>query len=78
MLETRRCFYQLIVAILEKYGYQVITSADFKTLYVSRYPEHVSGVPFTELEKIFQAEDLDEYIDDIESVHVSSWKIKTI
>ena len=78
MLDARRCYYQLIVAILEKYGYEVTSCSDFKTLFVSRHPEQAKSIPFTDLELIFVAEELNEYIDDIEPVHIASWKIKTI
>lgn len=78
MLETRRCYYQLIVAILEKYGYEVTTCSDFKTLYVARHPEQAKTIPFTDLELIFIAEELQDFIDDVEPVHIASWKVKTI
>ena len=78
MLETRRCYYQLIVAILEKYGYEVITCADYKTLYVQKHPGSGLVLLFTDLEAIFLAEEIDALIDDIEPVHIASWKIKTI
>jgi hypothetical protein len=78
MLETRRCYYQLIIAILEKYGYEVITCSDYKTLYVQKHPESGMVLLFTDLEAIFLAEDIDAFIDDVEPVHIASWKIKTI
>ncbi len=78
MLETRKCYYQLITAILEKYGYEVTTCADFKTLYVQRHPENGLVLLFTDLEAIFLAEEIDAFIDDVEPVHIASWKIKTI
>jgi len=78
MLETRRCYYQLIIAILEKYGYEVITCSDYKTLYVQKHPESGMVLLFTDLEAIFLSEEIDAFIDYVEPVHIASWKIKTI
>ena len=78
IMKTRLCYYSLVIAILEKYGFEVITSNDFKTIFVTRDPEGHHKIIFTDLEKIFRDENLDGFIDDIEPVHIATWKIKTI
>lgn len=75
MKKARHLYYELVCLIFEKYGYEVITSNDNKTLWVSKSPELVKSVPFTELEDILEKEQLNEYINDILPVYISSWKI---
>jgi len=71
---VKSVYYELIVSIFEKYGYNVVESSDKKTMYVSKHPSPQS-VPFTEIEELFLKENLDEYIDAISPVHIASWKI---
>lgn len=78
MLNTRRRYYYLIIAILEKHGYEVTTCRDFKTMYVHKNPNDNKTIIFTDLEKIFFHEDIDDFIADIEPIHIAAWKIKTI
>ena len=73
--KTRHLYYELVCLVFEKYGYEVITSNDHKTLWVSKNPEVAASVPFTELEEILEKEQLDEYINDVLPVYISSWKI---
>lgn len=75
MKKARHLYYELICLIFEKYGYEVITSNDNKTLWVSKSPELVKSVPFTELEDILEKEQLSPYINDVLPIYISSWKI---
>ena len=75
MKKARHLYYELVCLIFEKYGYEVITSNDNKTLWVSKSPELVKSVPFTELEDILEKEQLSPYINDVLPIYISSWKI---
>lgn len=75
MKKARHLYYELICLIFEKYGYEVITSNDNKTLWVSKNPELVKSIPFTELEDILEKEELSPYINDVLPIYISSWKI---
>jgi hypothetical protein len=73
--KARHLYYELICLIFEKYGYEVITSNDNKTLWVSRHPDLSKSILFTELEDILEKEELSPYINDILPIYLSSWKI---
>lgn len=75
MKKARHLYYELICLIFEKYGYEVITSNDNKTLWVSRHPDLSKSILFTELEDILEKEELSPYINDILPIYLSSWKI---
>jgi hypothetical protein len=68
-------YYFMVVAILEKHGYEVIRSIDQKTIYVSRYGKSSSG---RELIGIFEREGLLVYLDYLEPQALSIWKVQLI
>ena len=78
MKKARHLYYDLVVSVFEKYGFETIICPDYKTLYVSKHPDCMASVPFTAIEEIFLREELDEFIDDISPIHLSSWKIVVI
>lgn len=75
MKTARHRYYQLLVLIFEKYGYEVITSNDYRTLYICKNPCESASIPFTNLEQILEKEELDDYIKDVVPIHIASWKL---
>ena len=78
MKTARHRYYQLMVLIFEKYGFEVITSNDYRTIYVCKNPCDSASVPFLDLEKVLMKEELDDYIKDVVPVHVAAWKIVVV
>jgi hypothetical protein len=78
MRKVKSIYYELIIAVFEKYGFHVIESTDKKTIYISKHPSPSSSVPFTEIEEVFMREGLEEYIDGVSPVHIATWKITVI
>lgn len=64
--------YFVVVAVLEKHGYDVVMSIDRKTIYVMRYGKPSTG---NEIVKILKSEGLINYLDYIEPEALTVWKI---
>lgn len=78
MRRIKSIYYDVIVSIFEKYGYEVVTSLDRKNIYISKNPELNETIPFREIEDIFIKENLSQLIDDIYPVQVSTWRVTVI
>lgn len=75
MKKARHLYYELICLIFEKYGYEVITSKDYKTIWLTKNPNVAKSICFTDIEEILEKENLHAYINDVLPVYLSSWKI---
>lgn len=70
----------MIVAVFEKYGFNVEPSDNEKTIILSNLSKNKSGtkwlsIPRKTVQLIAKCEDLDEYVADIEPFQVAGWKI---
>lgn len=74
-MKHRKQCYEAVVAIFEKYGFNVVTCADQRTITLSGLSGKRGSVPRTTVELIAQREGIDVYVADIEPIRVAGWRI---
>lgn len=74
MKHKRQC-YESVVSVFEKYGFNVVTCVDQRTIILSGMLGKRGSVPRTTIELIAESEGIEIYLADIEPIRVAGWRL---
>jgi len=74
-MKQRTQYYKMIVAVFEKYGFDVVPCVDQKTIILANLSSGKVSIPRIMMERILNVEDIRCHVSDLEPFHVGGWRV---